>query len=74
MVNDPARDQGLSAVPPEFEVKLDLPGWYAIWMGVPSLDLRPRLAGSGMGGVDVALDGEPGYVYLGAERERARVD
>ncbi len=68
MVNDPAKDQALSAVPPEFKVKLDLPGWYAIWMGVPSLDLRPRLSGSGMGGVDVALDGEPGYVYLGAER------
>ena len=31
---DLAKDQGLSAVPLEFQVKLDLAGWYAIWIAV----------------------------------------
>ena len=35
MVCDFAGDEGPAAVPPEFEVKLDLPGWYAIWIGAP---------------------------------------
>lgn len=66
MVNDTAKSEGPKAVPPEFEVKLDLPGWYSIWIGVPRMDLRPRVIGSD--GVDVALDREPGFVQIGVER------
>lgn len=67
VVNDPAKDNGPLAVPPEFEVKLDLPGWYAMWVGVPMIELRPILE-STYGGVDVALDNDPGYMALGPER------
>lgn len=67
MVNDPAGDEGHAAVPPEFEVRLDLPGWYAIWVGVPMIDLRPILE-STYGGVDVALDDDPAYMLVGPER------
>jgi hypothetical protein len=42
-VNDRADDEPEAAVPPEIEISLDLPGWYAVWVGVPHLDLRPRL-------------------------------
>jgi hypothetical protein len=66
MVNDPAKDLGPSAVPSEIEWKVDLPGWYAIWIGVPTLDLRPR-AGARESGVDIALDGDPAYVRVGPE-------
>lgn len=66
MVNDTAKSEGPKAVPPEFEVKLDLPGWYSIWIGVPKMDLRPRVICSD--GVDVALDGEKGFVQIGVER------
>ena len=65
MVNDVAGDEGIAAVPPEFEVKLDLPGWWAVWLGVPKIDLRPCVAGRG--GVDVALDGDPSCVCLQPE-------
>ena len=64
-VNDRADDEPEAAVPPEIEISLDLPGWYAVWVGVPHLDLRPRL-GEVMG-VDVALDGEPGFVHVHPE-------
>lgn len=67
MVNDLSPDSSAAAVPPAFEVRLDLPGWYAIWFGVPRLDLRPRIDGT-LDGVDAALDGEEGFVQLGAER------
>ncbi len=46
-------------MPPEFEIRLPLKGKYAIYIGVPLLDWRPVLAGTGAaGGVDIALDGE----------------
>ncbi len=67
LVNDPAGDSGPSAVPPEFEVKLDLPGWYAIWIGVPMLDLRPTVW-SNYGGVDLALDSDPAYSPVAPDR------
>ena len=67
MVNDPAKDAGPEAVPPVIDVKLDLPGWYAIWVGVPMLDLRPTVPGI-FGGVDAALDQDPAFVLLGPER------
>jgi hypothetical protein len=67
MVNDWAKFEGPRAVPPEFEVKLNLPGWYAIWIGVPRLDLRP-CAGIPLDGVDVALDEDPGFTPVVAER------
>jgi len=52
MVCDFAGDEGAAAVPPGFQVKLDLPGWYAIWIGAP---LMERSA-SGGGGINVALE------------------
>jgi hypothetical protein len=67
LVNDVHAPAPASAIPPEFEIKLDLPGWYALWFGVPRLDLRPRISGT-LDGVDVALDGEEGFVQMGAER------
>jgi hypothetical protein len=66
-VNDPAKDDGPAAVPPELKVKLDLPGWYAIWIGVPMMDFRPRLPGI-YGGVDVALNEDPAFMLVGPER------
>jgi hypothetical protein len=71
MVNERAVDAPAQLVPPEFELTLDLPGWYAIWVGVPRLDLRPRLSW-GLDGVDVALDGEPGFMHLCAEQGARR--
>ncbi len=65
MVNDPAKDEGAKAIPPEFEISLPLSGWYAVWIGVPKVDLRPRVAG--LGGVDVALDTDPAFVRIGPE-------
>jgi hypothetical protein len=59
-VYDWAKDKGPEAVPPEFEVKLDLPGWYAIWLGVPTVR---RLDA----GIDAALDTDPTYVRLWPE-------
>ena len=66
MVCDFAGDEGPAAVPPEFEVKLDLPGWYAIWLGTPLM----RHAADGGGGIDVALRGEPGYTIIRPEAAR----
>lgn len=61
MVDDRAEHDGKRAVPPELEIPLDLPGWYAIWIGVPALELsRGRI----LSGLDAALDGEPGYTQL----------
>ncbi len=67
LVNDLARDEGPAAVPPEIEIPLDLPGWYALWIGVPRLDLRPPLT-QALDGVDVALDGDPAFVHVYPER------
>jgi hypothetical protein len=68
MVCDVAGDEGPAAVPPEFDVRLDLPGWYAIWLGVP---LMQRSAHGG-GGVSVAVDNDPGYTLVAPEANRFR--
>jgi hypothetical protein len=68
MVCDFAGDEGAAAVPPGFEVKLDLPGWYAIWIGVP---LMERSANGG-GGINVALEGDAGYAVIAPEASRFR--
>ena len=60
-VDDCATEEGLAAVPPEFEIRLDLPGWYAIWFGVPSV------AGANAG-IDAALDTDPSFVRVWPER------
>ena len=65
IVNDRAKEDPAKAVPPAIEINLDLPGWYAIWIGVPKIDLRPRAAGPG--GLDVALDKEEGFVWVAPE-------
>ena len=65
IINDRVDDQPAKAVPPTIEINLDLPGWYAIWIGVPKIDLRPRA--SGPGGVDVALDKEEAFVWVQPE-------
>ncbi|MCX7669548.1 MAG: hypothetical protein N2439_05695 [Anaerolineae bacterium] len=67
MVNASAGADGLAAIPPELTISLDLPGWYAIWIGVPRLDLRPVLT-QALDGVDVALDGDPAFVHVFPER------
>lgn len=67
MVNDPAGEDGAAALPPELEIPLDLPGWYAIFIGVPRLDLRPTLW-LPLDGADVALDGDPAFVHVFPER------
>jgi len=67
MINDWAKDDGPSAVPPIFEVKLDLPGWYSIWVGIPRMNLRP-VTYFPLDGVDIALDDDPAFVPLVAER------
>lgn len=67
LVNDLARDDGPHAVPPEITVSLDLPGWYALWIGVPRLDLRPVLS-QALDGVDVALDNDAAFVHIHPER------
>ena len=76
MVSDFAGDEGRAAVPPEFEVRLDLPGWYAIWIGSPLMERAADGGGSrnvdGMGGINVALDGEPGYTLIAPEAGRFR--
>ncbi len=68
MVCDFAGDEGPIAVPPEFEVKLNLPGWYAIWIGTP---LTERSADGG-GGINVALKDDPGHALIGPEASRFR--
>jgi hypothetical protein len=68
MVCDFAKDEGPAAVPPEFEVKLDLPGWYAVWIGAPLMEH----SANGGGGINVALAGEPGYALIGPEASRFR--
>jgi len=67
MVNDMAGLEGPSAVPEDFSVLLDLPGWYALWIGVPMVNLSPRLAYI-YGGVDVALDTDPAFVLIAPDR------
>jgi len=67
VVNDLAGDDGPAAIPAEIAIPLDLPGWYAIWIGVPRLDLRPVLW-QALDGVDVALDGDPAFVHVFPER------
>jgi hypothetical protein len=67
-VNTITRENPESGVPPAFEVNLDLPGWYAIWIGVPRIDYSPRMGFPAMGGVDLALEGDPAPVHIGAER------
>jgi len=75
MVCDFAGDQGPAAVPPEFEVKLDLPGWYAIWFGAPLMQHSAN-GGSGInmdgtgGGINVALQSDPGYTLIGPDAGR----
>ena len=64
MVNDAGKSEGPEAVPPPFEIDLRLTGWYAIFLGVPRLDLRPRFAFPS--GIDISLDGET-YVHVGPE-------
>ena len=71
MVNDLAKDEGEKAVPPEFEVKLDFPGWYAIWLGIPRFEEPLPLAWR-ENGVDVALDSDEAYVNIRAERGRRK--
>ncbi len=68
MVHDFAGDEGPAAVPPGFEVKLDLPGWYAIWLGVPLM----KHSADGGGMINVALEGEVGYAIIGPEATRFR--
>jgi len=68
MVCDFAGDEGPAAVPPEFEVKLDLPGWYAIWLGAPLMEHSAN--GGGM--INVALQSDPGYAIIGPEATRFR--
>jgi hypothetical protein len=65
MVNDWAKFEAAKAVPPPFEIKLDLSGWYAIWIGIPRLEFHPF---SVWDGVDVALDGDTGFTPILAER------
>ena len=69
-VDDWAKDEARAAVPPELEIKLDLPGWYALWLGVPRVDRHPRAAG--LGGVDAALDTDPAFVHVQPERGTRR--
>ncbi|MCC6590252.1 MAG: hypothetical protein IT168_26400 [Bryobacterales bacterium] len=71
MVNTVVMGEPSTAVPPTFDVPLNLPGWYAIWFGVPRTDLRPRL-NSSLDGVDVALDTDEGFVQIGADRGTRR--
>lgn len=52
------------AVPPVIDLDLGLEGWYAIHLGVPRIDLRPRITFPT--GIDVALDGDP-FVHVGPE-------
>src|SRR5438132_7503818 len=72
IVNDWAKFEGPRAVPPEFEINLNLPGWYGIWIGIPRLDLRP-VTYYPLDGVDVSLDGEPGFTPIVAERGNRRM-
>jgi hypothetical protein len=61
----PAED--LLYLPEEFEIRLHLPGWYAIWAGVPLVDLAPTITFT-FGGVDLALDTDPAFVSVEPER------
>lgn len=67
MVNAQVPAQQLQHLPEEFNIRLDLPGWYALWIGVPLLELKPTLV-SVFGGVDLALDTDPAFVSAGPER------
>jgi hypothetical protein len=57
-----------SVIPPAFETLLDLDGPFAIFIGVPRHQLHPVANFPALGGVDVALDGDPSPVHIGAER------
>lgn len=65
MVNVVATDEPAAGVPPEIEIPLGLSGWYAIWIGLPRMELkRPR----GTPNIDVALDNDPGFSPIAVER------
>lgn len=68
-VNDVAGEEGPAAVPPEFEIDPGLSGYYAIWLGVPNLDMRPIVNAESL--IDIALDGEA-FSGLGPEYGRRR--
>jgi len=67
IINSRQDENPSNIVSPEFEVRIDLPGWYAVWIGVPRFDLHPR-AMAGLDGVDVALDNDPAFVHINAAR------
>jgi hypothetical protein len=64
LVNERLREAAGAAVPPELSLPLDLPGFYALWIGVPTVELEPVYPFPS--GVDVAFDGE-GFVHVGPE-------
>lgn len=64
VVNDVAGDDGDRAVPAELELDPGLSGWYAVWVGIPNLDMKPIINTEAL--VDIALDGEP-FSGLGPE-------
>lgn len=70
LVNDVAGDDGPRAVPPAFEMNLGLTGWYAVWVGVPNIELTPILSAN-FTAIDLALDGEP-FGGIGPEFGRRR--
>ena len=67
-VNIVVSDDPHAGVPPAFTISLDLPGWYALWIGVPHREQRPRLGFPLNGGVDMALDSDPVPVHVGVDR------
>ena len=60
MVNQRDRERPRRFVPPPIEIPLFLKGWYAVWIGVPLLELTPRAYPVG---IDAALDCDC-YVHL----------
>ena len=51
--------------PPEIKIELGLTGWYAIWLGIPSIYLKPVMANPS--GIDIAIN-EDIFVHIGPER------
>ena len=70
-VNDRSIDEPHTVVPPAFDVELDLPGWYAIWLGIPLADEPPLMTGAQLG-LDLALASDVGFVHVGCERGTRR--
>ncbi len=68
MINERDKAGPESPVPPLWELPLDLSGWYAIWFGVPRIELKPLLGPTGIGGVDAALDNDPAFVHVEPQR------